>query len=75
MSPRRQSIKQVQKTSPKGAHELMTQANYRTEIQALKTAQKRESCTCARVVSPCAKFIYDILNLLFIYKFDLLYIS
>jgi len=45
---RRQSIKQVQTTSPKGAHELMTQANYRTEIQALKMAQKRESCTCAR---------------------------
>lgn len=45
---RRQSIKQVQTSSPKGAHELMTQANYRTEIQALKLAQKRESCTCAR---------------------------
>jgi len=45
---RRQSIKQVQTTSPKGAHELMTQANYRTEIQALKLAQKRETCTCAR---------------------------
>jgi len=45
---RRQSIKQVQTTSPKGAHELMTQANYRTEIQVLKLAQKRESCTCAR---------------------------
>jgi len=45
---RRQSIKQVQKTSPKGAHELMTQANYRTEIQALKMAQKRETCSCAR---------------------------
>ena len=25
------------------------------------------------IVSPCATFIYDILNLLFIYKFDLLY--
>ena len=45
---RRQSIKQVQKTSPKGAHELMAQANYRTEIQALKMAQKRESCTCVK---------------------------
>merc|ERR1712168_1288489 len=45
---RRQSIKQVQATSPKGAHELMTQANYRTEIQALKLAQKRETCSCAR---------------------------
>jgi len=45
---RRQSIKQVQKTSPKGAHELMTQANYRTEIQALKMAQKRETCSCLR---------------------------
>ena len=48
MQKRRQSIKQVQKTAPKGAHELMTQANYRTEIQALKMAQKRETCSCAR---------------------------
>jgi len=45
---RRQSIKQIQKTSPKGAHELMTQANYRSEIQALKMAQKRETCSCLR---------------------------
>jgi len=45
---RRKSIKQVQTSSPKGAHELMTQANYRTEIQALKLAQKRETCSCAR---------------------------
>jgi len=45
---RRQSIKQIQKTSPKTAHELMTQANYRTEIQALKMAQKRETCSCFR---------------------------
>jgi len=45
---RRQSIKQIQKTSPKGAHELMTQANYRTEIQVLKMAQKRETCSCLR---------------------------
>merc|ERR1711917_48596 len=45
---RRISIKQAQTTCPKGVHELMTQSNYRTEIQALKVAQKRESCTCAR---------------------------
>merc|ERR1712133_348492 len=41
---RRISIKQAQATCPKGVHELMTQSNYRTEIQALKVAQKRESC-------------------------------
>merc|ERR1712168_96951 len=45
---RRISIKQAQTTCPKGVHELMTQSNYRTEIQALRVAQKRESCTCAR---------------------------
>lgn len=45
---RRVSIKNAQTTCPKGVHELMTQSNYRTEIQALRVAQKRESCTCAR---------------------------
>lgn len=45
---RRQSIKNVQTTSPNGAHDLMTQANYRSEIQALKMAQKRETCSFCR---------------------------
>ena len=51
----------------------MTQANYRTEIQALKMAQKRESCTCARnCFALCNIYIWyyiiDILKLLLTYK-------
>jgi len=45
---RRRSMKKAQNYCPNGAHDLMTQSNYRSEIKALRIAQQRESCTTAR---------------------------
>lgn len=45
---RRRSMKKAQNYCPNGAHDLMTQSNYRSEIKALRIAQKRETCSTAR---------------------------